>query len=324
MNCLLTYFCANLFNHRGHCRHTILSAFFLLFQNIVCAHHFQLPYYSSVKRMSLPFRTLGLGGGGIKGVLHVGALLELSKHQELKFPNGVYGSSIGSIIATYVAFELPLDKMIPLMKEYLSTSRITPSFKLEFLSSAFATKGLYPMDLFETSLIEMFNKAGLDIKNKKIGDANMPLYIVSSNISKGIPTIFSKNINIIDALKCSCCIPGIFRPIELYGQLYVDGNIFSPCITSIMPKDALILTLLKQRKSIITPSLIESMSPITYLNELYTMSSQIAHNSLITSNTVCLSYPNLYSDSDLSTFNVNDILEKSGQLLNQFIANRAL
>jgi predicted acylesterase/phospholipase RssA len=274
--------------------------------------------------MSLPFRTLGLGGGGIKGVLHIGALLELSKHQELKFPNGVYGSSIGSIIATYLAFELPLDNMVPLIKEYLSTSRITPSFKLEYISSAFSTKGLYPMDVFESSLTEMFTKAGLDIRNKKIGDANMPLYIVSSNISKGVPTIFSKNIPIIDALKCSCCIPGIFRPVELYGQLYVDGNIFSPCITSVMPKDALILTLLKQRKSIITPFLIESMSPITYLKELYTMSSQITHNSLITKNTVCLSYPNLYSDSDLSDFNIDDILEKSARLLNHFITDRAL
>jgi hypothetical protein len=106
--------------------------------------------------------------------------------------------------------------------------------------------------------------------------------------------------------------------------LYVDGNIFSPCITSVMPKDALILTLLKQRKSIITPSLIESMSPITYLKELYTMSSQITHNSLITKNTVCLYYPNLYSDSDLSDFNIDDILEKSAKSLNHFIADRAL
>jgi len=33
-----------------------------------------------------PFKTLGLGAGGIKGILHVGAL---SKHQSLYFPNGV-------------------------------------------------------------------------------------------------------------------------------------------------------------------------------------------------------------------------------------------
>lgn len=273
--------------------------------------------------MSLPFRTIALGGGGIKGVLHIGALLELSKHQPLVFPNGIYGSSVGSIIATYVAFELPLSKMVPLMREYLSMDKLTPKFKFENISSAFSTKGLYSMDVFETTLIEMFDKAGLDLKDTKIGEAHMPLHIVSSNISKGIPTIFSKDIRLLDALKCSCCIPGLFRPIELYGQLYVDGNIFAPCIASVVPKDTFVLSLLKQRKHTITPSLIESMSPITYLDELYTMSSLLFHNVSVTANTLCLSYPNLHSDSDLDNFNVDDILEKAGVSLNQFITNRA-
>jgi predicted acylesterase/phospholipase RssA len=274
--------------------------------------------------MSLPFRTLGLGGGGIKGILHAGALLELSKHQELVFPDGIYGSSIGSIIASYIAFGLPLDKMVPLMKEYLSMDKLTPKFKFEHLTSAFSTKGLYPMDIFERSIIEMFQKVGLEVKDRKIGDAKMPLYIVSSNITKGIPTLFSKDILLIDALKCSCCIPGLFRPIELYGQLYVDGNIFAPCIISVMPKNSVVFSLVKQRKHTITPSLIDSMSPITYMEELYTMSSHLYHNSLLTENTLCLSYPNLHSDSDLSDFNIDDILEKSGKSFHDFITKRLL
>lgn len=274
--------------------------------------------------MSLPFRTLGLGGGGIKGVLHIGALLELQKHQTLTFPNGVYGSSIGSILATYIAFELPLDKIIPLMREYLSMDKVTPKFKFENLSSAFSTKGLYSMDVFESSVTEMFQKAGLSIQDKKIGDAHMPLYIVASNITKGIPTLFSKDVLLMDALKCSCCIPGLFRPIELYGQLYVDGNIFAPCIASVMPKDGLILSLLKQRKHSITPSLIDSISPLTYLEELYIQSSHLFHNISITENTICLSYPNLHSDSNLSDFNIEDILQTSGKSLNDFITKRLL
>ena len=274
--------------------------------------------------MYLPFRTLGLGGGGIKGILHIGALLELAKHQDLTFPNGVYGNSIGSIIATYIAFELSIDKLVPLMKEYLSMDKLKPTFNFENISSAFSTKGLYSMDIFESSITEMFSKAGLDIKDKKINDAHMPLYIVSSNISKGIPTLFSKDVLLMDALKCSCCIPGLFRPIKLYNQLYVDGNVFTPCIASVMPKKALILSLLKQRKHTITPSLIESMSPIAYLDELYTMSSKLFHNASVTEHTLCLSYPNLHSDSDLSNFNVDDILEQSGQLLNNFISKRSL
>lgn len=276
--------------------------------------------------MSLPFRTLGLGGGGIKGILHVGALLELAKHQELRFPNGIYGCSIGSIIATYIAFELPIDRIVPLMKEYLSMESITPKFKFEHFSSAFSAKGLYRMDVFEKSVVEMFGKAGLDIEGKKIGDAQMPLYIISSNITKGIPTLFSKDVSVIDALKCSCCIPGLFRPIELYGQLYVDGNIFVPCVASIMPQDAdpLVLSLIKQRKHSITPALIETMSPLTFLEELHTMSSHLFHNASMNKNTLCLDYPSLHSNSDLSEFKIDDILERAGKLFDGFITDRAL
>jgi len=71
-------------------------------------------------RMSLPFRALGLGGGGVKGILHIGALLELSKKQELVFPDGVYGISVGSVIGTYIAFGLPVnEESLPDLKKQL-------------------------------------------------------------------------------------------------------------------------------------------------------------------------------------------------------------
>ena len=272
-----------------------------------------------------PFKTLGLGAGGIKGILHVGALLELSKHQSLYFPNGIYGCSIGSIIATYIAFELPLDNMVPLMKEYLHMNRMTPKFKFEHFSSVFSAKGMFPMETFEVSICEMFQKAGMDIQHKKIGDAHMPLYIVASNITKGVPTLFSKDISVIDALKCSCSIPGVFRPVELYGQMYVDGNLFAPCIASVMPKEeSIVFSLTKHRKRHLTPAMIETMSPIAYIDELYIMTSTLFHNASLTENTLCLSYPNLHSDSELEEFDVDDILKHSGTLFNEFITKRSL
>jgi predicted acylesterase/phospholipase RssA len=274
--------------------------------------------------MSLPFRALGLGGGGIKGILHVGALLELSKHQPLTFPDGIYGCSVGSIIATYLAFELPLDKMVPLMNTYLNMEKMVPKFEFKHVSTAFSAKGLYPMDTFETSMKQMFQDVGLDIQQTKLGDAKMPLYIVASNITKGVPTIFSKDVSVIDALKCSCCIPGIFRPIELYEQMYVDGNLFVPCIASLTPKDGLVFTLMKQRKRRLTSALIETMSPIAYMDELYIMTSSVFHNACLTPNTLCLSYPNLHSDSNLSDFNIQAILDHAGTSFNQFISKRLL
>lgn len=267
------------------------------------------------------FKTLGLGGGGIKGILHVGALLELSKHQPLKFDK-IYGCSIGSIIATYVAFELPINNIVPLLKEYMDMDKFVPKFKLQHIPTAISAKGLYDMDMFESTLKEMFLKVGLDIKDKKISDAKMPLYIVASNITKGTPTVFSNDILLIDAIKCSCCIPAVFRPCELYGQLYVDGAWFSPCISSVIPaaKDNLIMTLDKQRKTSITPSSIESMSPLTYLSELYVMAFDLFHNAQMKQDTLKLKYPGLHSDSDISKFDIPDILKHSGKSLNHFIS----
>ena len=128
--------------------------------------------------MSLPFRRLALGGGGVKGILHIGALQELSKHQKLQFPDGIYGTSIGSIIGTYIAFELPFEKTQDLVKKYLNFERVIPKPNFIYMAKALSTKGMFSMELFEQNLIEMFEEAGLDIKDKKISDAKMPLHII--------------------------------------------------------------------------------------------------------------------------------------------------
>ena len=114
------------------------------------------------------FRKLALGGGGMKGLLHIGVLQELSKTQELKFPDGVYGSSIGSIIATYVAFGLPVEKIDGLAKKYLNMQKIVPNPDFSHLMDSFSKKGIFEMDLFEKTLCQMFSEAGLDISDNRL------------------------------------------------------------------------------------------------------------------------------------------------------------
>ena len=165
------------------------------------------------------FRKLALGGGGVKGILHIGALQELSKHQPLEFPDGIYGSSIGSVIATYVAFGLPFEKSLELTRKYLGMSKILPDASIQEVTNVFSNKGIFSMNIFEQAIVNMFAEVGLDIRSKVIGDAKMPLFIVASNITRGVPTIFTNQVPVLDALKCSCCLPGLFHPQELYGQL---------------------------------------------------------------------------------------------------------
>lgn len=274
--------------------------------------------------MSIPFKKLALGGGGVKGILHIGALRELSKYQKLQFPEGVYGCSIGSVIATYVAFDLPMDdKVVDLTKKYLSMNRITPKPTFQDLTNALSAKGVFHMREFDTAIIDMFKEVDIDIQRKKIGDAKMPLYIVASNVTKGVATVFSKDVPVLDAIRCSCCIPGFFKPQELYGQLYIDGGTFTPCL-NVLAEGALDLSLTKQRASRITPQTIDSISPLDYMRDIYSMAVNQFLASHKTDLTIDLEYPGLTSDSDLDDFDVPDIVKTGESSMRRFLTSKSL
>jgi hypothetical protein len=272
--------------------------------------------------MSLPFRKLGLGAGGIKGILHIGALRELQKYQPLQFPDGIYGCSVGSVIATYLSFNLPIDdKAVYLTKKYLTFDKIIPKPSFNDIKNAFSEKGMFNMDMFEENMVNMFSEAGVDIKGKRIGDAQQPLYIIASNITKGIPAIFSKDVPILDALKCSCCLPGVFKPQNLYGQLYIDGGVLVPCISWVQ-KDALVFSLTKQVICDINPSTLSMMSPLDYMKDIYAMAVNHFMESHKNDLIVGLSYPDLHSDSDLEEFDMDDILNTGSELTRTFLTSK--
>jgi predicted acylesterase/phospholipase RssA len=275
--------------------------------------------------MSTAIRRIAFGGGGAKGILHIGALQQLAKTQSLEFPDGIYGSSVGAIIASCIAFRIPLTGILDFVKTYSSVESLIPSrFELQHIPKILSEKGVYTMDIFEQRIVELFNTNGVSITEKTLNDADMPLHIVASNITKGKPTIFSGKIRVLDALKCSCCIPVLFRPIELYGQLYIDGDILTPCIASVVPPNTVAISLNKKGKCSITTSVIDSISPVEYISTIYSMTMRQFQKSQSTSTTLHLWYPNLYSDSDLSEFDIERILEYSSSNFSRFLLSQRL
>lgn len=275
--------------------------------------------------MSVMFRRLALGGGGMKGFLHIGVLQELSRIQELKFPDGVYGSSIGSIIATYVAFGLPIDRMVPLTQKYLNLEEVIPTPEFSHFIDSFSHKGIFTMDLFETKICEMFSEVGIDISTKKLNDAKMPLYIVASNITKKVPTILSGNVPILSALKCSCCIPALFKPQELYGQIYIDGDILSPCISNVVDVDetTLVISLLKQSIQDVNSNTIEKISPLEYAQSLYLAIIVQLYKIQSKPGILHLRYSGLHSSSKIEDINVDEIFKYSSEALRTFLSERS-
>jgi NTE family protein len=275
--------------------------------------------------MYASIRRIALSGGGAKGILHIGALQELSKTQKLEFPDGIYGSSVGAIIATCVAFRIPLSGILEFVKTHSSVnSVIPPKFQMDSIPTVFSEKGIYGMDVFEQRIVHLFEINGISIADKLLKDAHMPLYIVASNITKGKPAVFSENIRVIDALKCSCCIPLLFRPVELYGQMYIDGDILTPCIASIAPAGTVVISLHKRGKGSITPSVIDSISPVEYVSGIYWMIIDRLHKLQSSPTTVYISYPNLSSNSDLSEYDIDKVLDSASLDFGRFLRSQRL
>ena len=188
------------------------------------------------------YDSIALGGGGSRGFLHLGALRALLEVQgSLEFPGGIYGQSIGALLATAVAFRVPLDVMEQVSREKLQMSHALPDLRINHFSEFLETKGLFTMDKFEEHLLEVFDSFGIDLRGKRICDAPQKLYITASNVTTGKPCLLTGDIPLVKALRCSACIPFLFRPEILYGQMYIDGGIYIRCIRQVTPPGTLIV-----------------------------------------------------------------------------------
>ena len=273
--------------------------------------------------MSLPIKKLGLGGGAAKGILHIGALLELQKHQALFFPDGVYGVSIGAIIAVCIAFEIPFDdKFIELIKTTFKSFRtFLPNVSFHSVRHIFSKKGLFSMDKISEIIVKLFSNYEIDARTVTLGDAKMPLFILASNITKNVPTIFKGNVTLIDALRCSCAVPILFHPQELYGQLYVDGDILTPHIGSLV-KDAVVFNLDTNSHAHITPKNLHEISVLVYFTQLYDKQIDSVVNLFEHSLTLHLLYPKLFAESNLEEFNVEDIFKYCAKSMRSFLSSK--
>jgi predicted acylesterase/phospholipase RssA len=154
----------------------------------------------------------------------------------------------------------------------------------------------------------------------------MPLFIIASNVTKGKPTIFSKDVPLLEAIKCSCCIPGVFKPQVLYNQVYVDGDLFTPNIGVIVPisDDTIILTLPRRRTIVITAETIDSVSPFDFAYDLISIATRQSGLHKNNPCTLPLMYPMLTSSSDLEKMDIIDIFKYASSKLRRFLLTKNL
>jgi hypothetical protein len=188
----------------------------------------------------MQLRSIALGGGGTRGGLYAGILRALHEVKgDLAFPDGIYGTSVGAIYATALAFQVPLANIQRLTDSYLTISSVVPEPKLDHLLTLSDRKGLFPMTTLVEAVTTAFLDAGIDLRTKRCSDGAYPLYILASNMTTRRATFLTGDVPVLDAIRCSACIPVLFEPQVLYGNVYLDGGVFVRCLGTVVPKTTL-------------------------------------------------------------------------------------
>src|SRR5208337_4485720 len=150
-----------------------------------------------------------LGAGASRGFAHIGVLKVLESNN---IPiNLVVGTSAGSFVGSLYAFgynAFQLQMMAISMQ------------KSDIVDLSIPDNGFIKGELLE----EYINKT---VKNTPIEKLKTPFYAVATDIQDGQEIIFGSG-NTGTAVRASCAIPGIFRPVRIGTRMYVDGGVVSP------------------------------------------------------------------------------------------------
>ncbi|WP_052606132.1 patatin-like phospholipase family protein [Calidithermus timidus] len=162
---------------------------------------------------------LALGGGGVRGVAHLG-LLKVLREEGIPVA-GIAGSSAGSLAAAIYAFDLPLEPSFVLHTLYdPELERLQKSGKLhqmvrvmEFLRKPTLAEGRY----YQEGLFRLFG-------TRQIEDSPIPLVIQAADFNTG-ELVALRSGSVAEAIRASSAIPSIFPPVRWNGRVLVDGDV---------------------------------------------------------------------------------------------------
>ncbi|MGB6607156.1 MAG: patatin-like phospholipase family protein, partial [Atribacterota bacterium] len=156
---------------------------------------------------------LALGSGSARGLAHVGVIMALEAYN---IPIDIIsGTSIGSVIGGLYASGATVKQL-----EEVALS-IKKSKTLFMIDPVVPRSGLISGDRIE----KMLNQFAL--KDKTFDDLKIPFAAVATDIESGAEVILNQG-KVIDAVRASISIPGIFTPVKYQDYYLVDGGVVDP------------------------------------------------------------------------------------------------
>lgn len=149
-----------------------------------------------------------LSGGFIRGFAHLGAMQAL--FEEGVRPDIVSGVSAGALAGVFIADGREPRDVLKLFEE--------KEFG-DFTKFAFRSKGgIMLLDQFQEFLYN-----NLSVHN--IEELKIPFMVTATNLDAGKVVHFREG-SIVPRVAASCCVPGLFTPINIDGERHIDGGVF--------------------------------------------------------------------------------------------------
>lgn len=183
---------------------------------------------------------LALGGGGGRGLAHLGVLQALEEHG-LR-PDAIVGTSIGALFGAMYALEPDIERVREKVEAFLnseafdqlglpmlSEAETTDQTWLGRLTAAARQSVLYARAARGIALVEshkLFQVVTALCGNVHLEDTDIPLHVTAVSFPHGEVELFSRG-DMVAAIAASMAIPGVFEPVELAGRQYVDGGVAS-------------------------------------------------------------------------------------------------
>jgi NTE family protein len=147
-----------------------------------------------------------LSGGGARGYAHLGVIKALEE-MEIS-PEAVAGVSAGAIVGSLYASGMNYESMLEFTQSTSLMRALFPKVSLSGLSNlSYVGKRL--SQFIQTNQIEALEKT---------------LSLGLSNLNSGEVEFWTKG-PLRECVMASCSIPLVFQPVEIDGQIYVDGGL---------------------------------------------------------------------------------------------------
>lgn len=154
---------------------------------------------------------LVLGGGGSRGIAHLGAIQALEKAGVR--PDLIIGCSAGAIVGAFYADNPDL---IGTEKLFLNLKRA------DLLDTNYFN---FRSGLVEGKKIQNFIQKNLHAQTFE--DLKIPFIVVATDLFSGESVELSCG-PLPSAINASCAFPGIFKPVFLNNRYLIDGGVASP------------------------------------------------------------------------------------------------